>query len=152
MLPPTTPYAQDAKQTVDTWSNYSTIPQEHPKSVEFVKYTPKTLALFDGTAHDDGNDGRRILLAIKGNVFDVSPGRNFYGPGGPYGNFAGRDASRGMAKQSFDPEMLTPLDQPIDTLEDLTASERKNMDEWEAHFEGKYGIVGELVNEADVGL
>lgn len=23
--------------------------------------------------------------------------------GGPYGNFAGRDASRGMAKQSFDP-------------------------------------------------
>jgi hypothetical protein len=22
--------------------------------------------------------------------------------GGPYGNFAGRDASRGMAKQSFD--------------------------------------------------
>lgn len=60
---------------------------------------------------------------------------------GMYGNFAGRDASRGMAKQSFDlgscvihlillrlldrtiAEMLTPVDQPLDKLEDLTPSE-----------------------------
>ena len=61
---------------------------------------------------------------------------------GMYGNFAGRDASRGMAKQSFDLgtsptnyifsylslircllDMLTPLDQPLDKLEDLTAEE-----------------------------
>jgi membrane-associated progesterone receptor component len=60
-----------------------------------------------------------------------------------YGNFAGRDASRGMAKQSFDvgecfssaytflfmnliplnTEMLTPVDQPIDKLEDLDQTE-----------------------------
>lgn len=60
---------------------------------------------------------------------------------GMYANFAGRDASRGMAKQSFDTgmlgasisapsthclvctEMLTPIDQPLDRLEDLTAEE-----------------------------
>lgn len=57
-----------------------------------------------------------------------------------YGNFAGRDASRGMAKQSFDtgnqffhpasarltthhPEMLTPIDQPLDKLTDLQSDE-----------------------------
>lgn len=58
-----------------------------------------------------------------------------------YGNFAGRDASRGMAKQSFDlgmssyecclayrmtqhhPEMLTPIDQPLDKLDDLRPDE-----------------------------
>ena len=59
-----------------------------------------------------------------------------------YGNFAGRDASRGMAKQSFEagvfwvPEMavniawltrfldmLTPIDQPLDKLEDLEPDE-----------------------------
>jgi membrane-associated progesterone receptor component len=57
-----------------------------------------------------------------------------------YANFAGRDASRGMAKQSFDdgeilvlvqhscklirhPEVLTAIDQPLDKLEDLTSSE-----------------------------
>ena len=32
----------------------------------------------------------------------MTAGRSFYGPDGMYGNFAGRDASRGMAKQSFD--------------------------------------------------
>lgn len=64
-------------------------------------------------------------------------------PGGAYENFAGRDASRGvrlyifsllehssglkMAKQSFDEGMLTPIDQPIDDLSDLTPSERENM-------------------------
>jgi len=32
-----------------------------------------------------------------------------------------------MAKQSFDETMLTPIDQPIDDLEDLTPSERDNM-------------------------
>lgn len=60
---------------------------------------------------------------------------------GMYGNFAGRDASRGMAKQSFDLgqclpqmkapvthvinllEMLTPVDQPLDKLEDLQKDE-----------------------------
>ena len=63
---------------------------------------------------------------------------------GMYANFAGRDASRGMAKQSFDlgmcmssepmlcihsvltktaPDMLTPVDQPLDKLDDLTPEE-----------------------------
>ena len=91
---------------------YSWRPAQHPPTVLFKRYSPKTLAPFDG------KDGARILLAIKGTVFDVSAGRGFYGPGksdkkgsktllilyigGSYGNFAGRDASRGMAKQSFD--------------------------------------------------
>lgn len=98
----------------------------HPPTVLFRVYTPKSLVRFDGR---EGSEGR-ILLAIGGVVFDVSAGRSFYGPGrsffffpfhywfvvcfrlnmtiffyllgGMYGNFAGRDASRGMAKQSFD--------------------------------------------------
>jgi len=37
--------------------------------------------------------------------------------GGPYENFAGRDASRGLACQSFDEEMLTAdLTAPLDDL------------------------------------
>jgi membrane-associated progesterone receptor component len=88
------------------------MPKSHPPTVLFKTFTPKTLEPFSG------KDGGRILLAINGVVFDVTAGRNFYGPGlscahrvlnacsraldGMYGNFAGRDASRGMAKQSFD--------------------------------------------------
>lgn len=103
---------------------YTYLPPNHPDTVEWTKYTPRTLAVYDGTGTSASEqDGSRILLAINRKVFDVTKGKNFYGPGGPYGNFAGRDASRGMAKQSFDLEMLTPLDKPIDKLQDLTPSE-----------------------------
>ncbi|KAL1742412.1 cytochrome b5-like heme/steroid binding domain-containing protein [Schizophyllum fasciatum] len=120
---------------------YSWKPKSHPPTVVYQTYTPKTLEKFNGL------DGGRILLAIAGTVFDVTAGRNFYGPSGMYGNFAGRDASRGMAKQSFDMEMLTPTDQPLDKLEDLTSDEVENMKGWYEHFSGKYIICGKLVNE-----
>lgn len=90
------------------------MPRAHSPTILFTTYTPCTLVRFDG------KDGGGIFLAIAGTVFDVTAGRGFYGPGrrgtepesvltmgdaaadGIYGNFAGRDASRGMAKQSFD--------------------------------------------------
>lgn len=76
----------------------------------------------------------------------MSRGRNFYGPGGPYENFAGRDASRGLACGSFDEEMLTKdLDGPLDGLEGLGASELDALRGWEERFEEKYLVVGKLV-------
>ncbi|KAG2155331.1 cytochrome b5-like heme/steroid binding domain-containing protein [Suillus bovinus] len=118
---------------------YSWMPKEHPPTVLFKTYTPKTLEPFNG------KNGGRILLAINSIVFDVTAGRNFYGPDGMYGNFAGRDASRGMAKQSFDMEMLTPVDQPLDKLQDLKPDEIENMKGWIEHFSNKYIICGKLV-------
>ncbi|KIM31461.1 hypothetical protein M408DRAFT_327663, partial [Serendipita vermifera MAFF 305830] len=114
--PSTQAYDGD-KVPSDYSASYNWMPAKHQDVAVFKNYTPKTLEPFSG------KDGGRILLAIDRNVFDVTNGRNFYGPEGMYGNFAGRDASRGMAKQSFDLEMLTPLDQPIDKLEDLDQTE-----------------------------
>lgn len=94
------PSVKDARLTASN-AQYSTLPEKHAESIEFVRYTPRTLALYDGSKAQDNENDNKILLAINGKVFDVSSGRNFYGPDGPYGNFAGRDASRGMAKQSF---------------------------------------------------
>ncbi|KAG8902499.1 hypothetical protein FRB99_004400 [Tulasnella sp. 403] len=85
-----------AKPPKEWREGYSWRPESHPSTVLFTTYTPKTLYKYNG------NDDPRILLAIDRKVFDVTAGASFYGPGGPYGNFAGRDASRGMAKQSFD--------------------------------------------------
>lgn len=104
------------------------------------KFTPQSLAKYNG------KDDPKVFLAVRGRVFDVSNGATFYGPGGPYENFAGRDASRGLALNSFDPTVLTPLDQPIDDLEGLNASELESLDGWEEHFENKYRIVGTLHN------
>lgn len=58
-------------------NSYSWRPKDHPPTVIYQKYTPKTLEKYNG------KDDPRILLAIKGTVFDVTQGRSFYGPGPP---------------------------------------------------------------------
>ena len=91
-----------------------------------------------------------VYLAVRGHVFDVTPGRNFYGPGGPYENFAGRDASRGLACGSFDEDMLTKnLEGPLDDLKDLGPDEMEALRGWEERFNEKYLIVGKLVSVSD---
>ena len=78
-----------------------------------------------------------VYLAVRGKVFDVTPGKNFYGPGGPYENFAGRDASRGLACGSFDEDMLTKdLYGPLDDLSGLGQDEMHALQEWEDRFTG----------------
>jgi membrane-associated progesterone receptor component len=56
-------------------AGYSWKPRAHAPALLFQTYTPRTLEKYGG------HDGGRILLAIAGTVFDVTAGRNFYGPG-----------------------------------------------------------------------
>ncbi|BGP17293.1 hypothetical protein JCM10213_009102 [Rhodosporidiobolus nylandii] len=123
------------------------------KAQVWQKWTPTELSKFDGT--QDGGKGR-VLLAVRRKAYDVSQGRGFYGPGGPYSAFAGRDASRGLAHQSFEADMLHPLGQfttgdngkeheEIDALQDLGEGEWSGLAEWEEHFRNKYPVVGDLV-------
>lgn len=44
-------------------------------------------------------------------------------------------------------DVLTPIDQPLDTLEDLDSEELNSLKEWHSHFASKYEYVGKLVNE-----
>lgn len=55
--------------------SYTWMPASHPPTLLFQTYTPRTLEPFNG------KEGKRILLAIKGVVYDVTAGRSFYGPG-----------------------------------------------------------------------
>lgn len=72
----------------------------------------------------------------------MTAGRNFYGPGGPYENFAGRDATRGLACQSFDEEMLTKdLDGPLDDCSDLDAEQLENLQGWVERFDEKVCVL-----------
>ncbi|KAL6711178.1 Dihydrodipicolinate synthase [Coniothyrium glycines] len=115
------------------------LPRAPPPTV-FRTFTPPTLFPYNGL------NGMPVYLAVRSRVFDVTSGRNFYGPGGPYANFAGRDASRGLAFGSFDEDMLTKdLDGPLDTLDDLTAEQLEALRGWEERFEEKYLVVGKLV-------
>jgi membrane-associated progesterone receptor component len=63
----------------------------------------------------------------------------FYGPGGPYALFAGREASRALALMSFDPRDLNG------NLEGLSEPELEVLQDWEYKFMEKYVKVGQLV-------
>merc|ERR1712071_357070 len=74
-----------------------------------------------------GPEGR-VLVAVNGKVFDVTKGKRFYGPGGPYAAFAGRDASRGLASFSV------AASEEYDDLSDLNAMQKESVKEWETQF------------------
>ncbi len=112
------------------------------RPIVYRTFTPATLLPYNGTG------GKPVYLAVRSRVYDVTPGKGFYGPGGPYENFAGRDASRGLAFGSFDEDMLTEnVHGPLDPLDDLDEEQWESLRGWEERFMGKYVEVGRLVAE-----
>ncbi|WFD19614.1 hypothetical protein MCAP1_001848 [Malassezia caprae] len=75
------------------WTNWHRYVPKRP----MVEFTPEELKKFDGS-----NPDLPVLLSISGSVFDVSKGVLYYGPGGPYHMFAGRDASRAYVTGCFE--------------------------------------------------
>ncbi|EPS68475.1 hypothetical protein M569_06296, partial [Genlisea aurea] len=95
----------------------------------------------DLRSYDGSDPSKPLLMAIKGQIYDVSRSRMFYGPGGPYASFAGRDASRALALMSFDPNDLTG------NVEGLSDSEMEVLQDWEYKFTEKYVKVGQIVSK-----
>jgi membrane-associated progesterone receptor component len=92
----------------------------------------------DDDFYYDEDDGP-ILFAADGLVFNVYKGRNFYGMGGEYHIFAGRDATRLLAKTKVEEESSFELTQK------LNIAERAALAAWIYTFKSKgYDIVGKL--------
>jgi membrane-associated progesterone receptor component len=114
-----------------------------PVSVELPKlrrdFTVEELKKYDGTTPDG-----RILAAVNRSVFDVTRGKRYYGPGGRYSAYGGRDASRGLATFS-----VQSTKDEYDDLSDLNTFEMVSLREWEMHFRDKYDYVGRLLKPGE---
>ena len=96
-------------------------------------------SLSELAAYDGSDSAKPLLIGIRGQVYDVTRGRDFYGPGGPYGMFAGKDCTRALAKVSFDAALFTG------DIDGLRPDELDKLEEWIEMFEGKYRRVGRLL-------
>jgi membrane-associated progesterone receptor component len=95
--------------------------------------TASQLSRYDGT-----NASLPILVAIRGKIYDVTSGKSFYGPGGSYAVFSGKDASRALAKMSTNSEDVVP------DLDGLTDKEIGVLNDWDQKFAAKYPVVGRV--------
>jgi membrane-associated progesterone receptor component len=138
---------QRQHQSKEDIARYQQLEEERKRRayIEPKEYwTEAELKDYDGSGGDDkdekddhGSDGP-ILLAADGLVFNVYKGRHFYAPGGEYHIFAGRDATRLLART------LTEEETPDDAKRPLTMGERAALAGWMWTFKNKYDIVGKL--------
>lgn len=140
------PFEKDIlRDWVDKYKYYKSYPIVGKVSTpsKFQVFNKDSLSQFNGTQDiPTGRVDAPIYLAIRGKVLDVSyGGKEMYGIGGPYHLFAGKDASKALAKMSFDQADIESSD-----LSDLTPEQLKTLQDWEKKFleVRKYPIVGEL--------
>lgn len=109
-------------------------PEKEPEVPE-RDFTIAQLRDFDGT-----ND-KQIYISLRNVVYDVSGARDFYGVDSSYHCFAGREASRAMAKLSFDEAELCNT-----RIDDLGPYEISSLDGWEEKFKyyKSYPVVGRV--------
>ncbi|ORX79561.1 cytochrome b5 [Anaeromyces robustus] len=102
-----------------------------------LTFTEKELAEYDGT-----DPSKPIYLSCKGNVYDVTKGAHFYGPGAGYHLFAGRDSSRALATGCLTDEKHWTHD-----LRGLDENQLSIIDSWDKFWKNnnQYFYVGKLI-------
>jgi len=104
---------------------------DSPTGTERV-FTKEELSTFKGE-----NDGP-IYLALMGKVFDVTNGRDFYGPGGGYSFFTGKDGTRGFVSGDFTPAGL------IDDISGLDDDDYLGVKNWIDFYAKDYAFIGKV--------
>lgn len=97
-------------------------------------YTKEELSQFDGVKNT------RIFVSLKRKVYEVAP--QFYGPGAAYHIFAGKEASRCLAKSLLDGKDANK------NWVDCTEEELETLDEYVEKFESKYPVVGWFIPDS----
>lgn len=119
------------------WEQQTRLMQEERARLASIEpreyWREEDLKSYDGTDEDGP-----ILIAVNGDVYNVWKGRHFYGPGCEYHLFAGRDATRLLAKAKLEEETEEEKCKP------LSIADRATLQGWIYTFKTKYEIVGKL--------
>jgi len=115
-----------------------------PQNPPLPKMKKCDMTLKELRQHDGSQPDGRILVAVNNKIFDVTRGKRFYGPGGPYSSFAGHDASRALAM--FQTDLVK---EEYDDLSDLNSVQMESIREWEAQLADKYDFVGKLIKPGE---
>lgn len=103
-------------------------------SIKVLLMTPEELSMYDGMKR--GAEGK-LRLAVLGQVFDVSKGPQFYGPGKGYHGMVGRDASRSFITGDFKNDLT-------DNLEGITNEQLAGLVRWQEFYHKEYTFVGHV--------
>lgn len=117
-----------------------TEPEDDYTPLEPRDFTLEELKEFNGEGDSP------VCIAVNGTVYDVTKGKSFYGPGGPYAALAGHDGSRALATMSLDETAIKP---EWDELDDLTPFQMDALNDWVMTFQTKYTEVGDLIKSRD---
>lgn len=129
---------REKKKKYSEWEQNDRLMREERARLAYVEpkeyWNEEELKQFDGKSDEDGP----ILMGVNGEVYNVWKGRHFYGPGCEYEIFAGRDATRLLAKTKLEEETEE------EKTKSLSIGERAALQGWIYTFKSKYEIVGKL--------
>eukprot|EP01091_Cochliopodium_minus_P002318 TRINITY_DN1217_c0_g1_i1.p1 TRINITY_DN1217_c0_g1~~TRINITY_DN1217_c0_g1_i1.p1 ORF type:complete len:189 (+),score=62.88 TRINITY_DN1217_c0_g1_i1:1-567(+) len=112
------------------------LPPPKPERLKFMN--KQELIVYNGT------DNERIYVGIKDRIFDVTRGKNFYGPNCSYNSLTGKDSTVALGKMDLNKDFG---DLKYDSLD---KDEKEVADDWENKFLTKYDLVAILYdNEED---
>jgi len=80
-----------------------------------------------------GADSKQLLTAVLGRVYDVTVGREFFGPDGPYAMFSGNDGTYNLAVMSLKKPTLNKFEYELDS------EDKECLADWLAYFDNRYG-------------
>lgn len=108
-----------------------------------LRMTAEELRQYDGS-----DESLPLYLSIKGRIYDVTAGREYYGPGRSYHHFVGRDATRAYVTGCSAGDCL------VSSLVGIDKGLQREVDRWIELYEyhDKYTFVGLLIEDPVAGV
>jgi len=122
------------------WGQYhTTLKTADANSTKTKKSKVELFTMEELKRHDGSNPDLPLYLAIIGEVFDVTKGKQHYGPGAGYSFFSGTDGTRAFVTGEFNETGLIP------SVEGLPVNQVNDIQGWRDFYHKDYTFMGKLI-------